>query len=166
MMSRRPAYRTEDSDFYRCAICGSVIIKNRPTGVKTCSYEEAGVCCGHRLTRLEARVPDEAHAMRFCIFGGFEHNTIRVEVQEGWHPMTSEHSIEWMYLRTFQGGQLKYLPQRGESAALFAMAGEDAFAFCDREVCRMGWEHCAFQCKQGHIAYAYCSQHGLYKLQF
>ena len=165
-MSRRPPYRTGQPEFYRCSVCGGLAVQNRPPDAKPGSVSEAGVCCGHRLTRLEARPPDPEHAMRFCIFGGFEHNTVRVEVQEGWHTMDSGHAIEWMYLHTFQGGQLKYLPQKGESAALFAMAGEDAFAFCDREVCRMGWEHCAFQCKRGHAAYAYCSEHGLFKLQF
>ena len=108
MMSRRPPYRTEEPEFYRCAICGGIVIKNRPAGAGTASVSEAGVCCGHQLTRLEAQPPDTAHAMRFCIFGGFEHNTVRVDVQEGWHPMGSSHAIEWMYLHTFQGGQLVY----------------------------------------------------------
>ena len=131
--------------------------------------ETTGTCCGKRLEQLVPCTDQpvcEEHKIGYCIFGGFEHNTIRVEVDEGHHPMSEEHRIEWIYLRTFQGGQMKYLGVKGESATLFAMANEDAYAFCGREVCHMGWEHCLFQCKRGHVAYAYCSKHGLFRYVF
>ena len=167
--SRRPLYQTEEPVFCRCPVCGMVQVRNRPVGALAVGAEEMGQCCGRRLERL---VPQEAgtggadHEMQFCVFGGSSHNVIRIEVDGGRHPMTEDHRIEWIYLRTFQGGQMKYLPLRSGAATLFSMANEDAFVFCDREVCRMGWEHCLFQCKRGHAAYAYCSQHGLYQLTF
>ena len=168
MSSRRPPYRTEAPIFYRCSICGGVHVCFRPVGIQPEGLDEAGCCCGHPLTRLipQELEPDSEHTMKFCIFGGFSHNAVRVEVGDGRHPMTEGHHIEWIFLHSFQGGQMKYLPLRGESAALFAMANEDAFVFCDRDVCRMGWEHCLFQCKRGHTAYAYCSRDGLYHLKF
>ena len=79
--------------------------------------------------------------------------------------MTGDHRIEWIYVYDFQGGQFKYLPQGLSSRANFAFADEDAYAYCDRPICRMGREHCQFQCKRGLIFYAYCSMHGLFKLE-
>lgn len=108
----------------------------------------------------------QEHQLDYTVFGGFQHNTIRVAVGEGTHPMNAGHHIEWIYLYTYQGGQMKYLPLKGPSSALFSLAEEDAYVYCDRPVCRMGWEHCQFQCKRGHIAYAYCNEHGLYRLAF
>ena len=169
MSSRRPPYRTEEPAFYRCSVCGGVRVLFFPAGAHPEAEKEAGRCCGRPLTLLlpqQEPGPNTMHAMKYVIFGGSSHNAIRVEIGAGRHPMTEEHRVEWIFLHTFQGGQMKYLPLRGESAALFAMANEDAFVFCDRDVCRMGWEHCLFQCKRGHTAYAYCSQDGLYRLNF
>ena len=169
MISHPPGYRTEEPEFYRCKICGTVQVRLRPAGVPLPVHEDAGTCCETTIEKLlpckEEKVCGE-HVIKFCVFGGFEHNTIRVEVAGGYHPMSEEHRIEWIYLRTFQGGQMKYLGFKGEAATLFSMANEDAFAFCGREICYMGWEHCLFQCKRGHAAYAYCSGHGLFQYQF
>ena len=171
MISHPPVYRTEEPVFYRCPVCGLVEIRIRPSLDPAVNWEDtegAGCCCGQPMVRLSAKSQkdDPEHEMKFCIFGGFANNTVRVEVREGFHPMDEEHHIEWIFLRTYQGGQMKYLPLRGESATLFALANEDAYSFCNREACRMGWEHCLFQCKQGHVAYAYCNRHGLYQLTF
>lgn len=183
MMSHSPGYRTEEPEFYRCKVCGTVQVRICPAGVLRQSREEPedsrenkdvflenpGTCCGKKLEKLVPCGDEEIckeHAVKYCIFGGFEHNTIRVEVDEGHHPMSGEHRIEWLYLRVFQGGQMKYLGAKGEAAVLFSMANEDAYAFCGREVCRMGWEHCLFQCKRGHVAYVYCSAHGLFRYEF
>ena len=102
--------------------------------------------------------------MGFVVFGGFENSSVRITVDRGNHPMQPEHRIEWIYLRTYQGGQLKYLPEKSRSAAHFSFADEDAYVYCDREICRMGREHCQFECKRGMTAYAFCSVHGLIKL--
>lgn len=167
MVSHRPEYRTEAPAFFRCPVCGAVTVVSRPAGGAAPGPEDGGRCCGQPMVLLKlGQGQEDAHRLDYCVFGGFAHNTIRVEVDGGYHPMTQDHHIQWIYLRTYQGGQLKYLPRPGESAALFSMAGEDAYSFCDREVCRMGWEHCLFQCKRGHVAYAYCNQHGLFRLAF
>lgn len=169
MISHSPGYQTEEPEFYRCKVCGTVNVRVRPAGTQQSAHGDVGTCCGKKLEKL---VPCEneavygEHQIKYYIFGGFEHNTVRVDVSEGHHPMREEHHIEWIFLRTFQGGQMKYLRVKGEAATLFSMANEDAYAFCGREICRMGWEHCLFQCKRGHVAYAYCSEHGLFRYQF
>ena len=45
-----------------------------------------------------------------------------------------------------------------------ALADEDAYVYCDREVCRMGHEYCQFECKRGMVLYAHCTVHGLFRL--
>lgn len=166
MGSRKPLYRTEEPVFFRCDVCGAIVVKHHPSGSKMDEKDSfyAGECCGHTMKQL---VPErdgqmmEDHKMDFVVFGGFDHNTIRIEVAEGYHSMDEAHHIEWIYLHTFQGGQMKYLYRKSDSSAQFSLADEDAFVFCGRDIC----ENCRYQCKRGHTAYAYCSQHGLYELR-
>ena len=163
-ISHRPAFRTEEPLFCRCPVCGTVFVASTPQKEQS---RPAVSCCGNAMEPLEI-CRDESlageHEMRFVVFGGFEKSAVRIAVDGGNHPMDPEHRIEWMYLRTFQGGQLKYLPERSRSMMQFAFADEDAYVYCDRDVCRMGREHCQFECKRGMVAYAYCSRHGLFRL--
>lgn len=166
-ISHRPPFMTGEPLFYRCPQCGGLVIANS-TGPE--SGKPSGlVCCGGPCTPLvpctDRELLDE-HAMKFTVFGGYDRNAVRIEVDGSFHPMDREHRIEWIYLRTFQGGQLKLLPERGRSFATFALAEYDAFVYCDREVCKMGREHCQFLCKRGMSAYAYCSRHGLFRMEF
>lgn len=39
---------------------------------------------------------------------------------------------------------------RKRSPAVFALAGEDAYAYCDKDPCEM----CSFRCKNGFVLYA------------
>ena len=189
MISHRPPFRTGEPVFYRCPDCGTLLIRNTPAGKAAGSVQTAqkngdqpenGIpkdaaekpvyCCGNKILPLqpmEARdLPDpEEHEIGFTVFGGFEENALRVLVGDGSHPMREDHRIEWIYCRTFQGGQLKYLPTGGRAAAVFAFGDEDAYVYCDREICRMGREHCQFCCKRGNILYAYCTVHGLIRLE-
>lgn len=68
-------------------------------------------------------------------------STVTVQIGSVLHPMTIEHNIGWIYLKTTQGGQLKYLEPEKEPIAVFSLAsGEKAVA-----------------------AYAYCNLHGFWK---
>ena len=187
-ISHRPPFRTQEPLFYRCSHCGSLTVFTRPapdhpeasgkaarpgTAGKSVRAESAGClpvlfCCGEELSPLpvchDPKILEE-HKIEFTLFGGFEKNAARITVGSGIHPMRGDHRIEWVYAGGFQGGQLKYLPAGGSSKAQFAFADEDAYAYCDRPVCRMGKEHCQFQCKRGLIFYAYCSRHGLFRLE-
>ena len=154
--------------FYRCPECGRIAVVNTPES------EESGddfkfLCCGMPCPPLTVCADNElllSHRMKYVIFGGYDRNAVRIEVDGGFHPMEKDHRIEWVYLRSFQGGQLKLLPPRSRSFVNFSMADYDAFVYCDRDVCRMGREHCQFLCKRGMSAYAYCNRHGLFRLDF
>lgn len=70
-------------------------------------------------------------------------NCVTVRIGSMPHPMTEEHSIEWVYLQTKKGGQRVKLDVPGEPAAKFLLTeGDEAVA-----------------------AYAYCNLHGFWKCE-
>ena len=72
-----------------------------------------------------------------------EGNKIIVNVGSVLHPMTEEHSINWIFLETKNGGQLVRLSPSCEPVAEFILAdGDEAVA-----------------------AYAYCNLHGFWKTE-
>ena len=163
-ISHRPPFRTAEPIFYRCPVCGALTVINpMPKG----GQEPILYCCGKQLYPLELCRDEEVlseHKIDYVVFGGFERSGVRITVDGGSHPMWEDHKIEWVYLHTFQGGQLKFLPSKTRAVIHFSLADEDAYVYCDREVCRMGREHCQFECKRGMVAYAYCNVHGLVRL--
>lgn len=71
-----------------------------------------------------------------------EGTIISVKVGELFHPMTEEHSIEWVFIQTKSGSvQRAPLSSTGEPVAKFAILPEDSVA----------------------AAYAYCNLHGFWK---
>lgn len=74
-----------------------------------------------------------------------ECNGSRVSVRVGSaaHPMTEEHSIQWVFLETKKGGQFAYLNAEEKPEAEFILSeGDKAVA-----------------------AYAYCNLHGFWKAE-
>lgn len=70
-------------------------------------------------------------------------NRIQVRVGSVLHPMSAEHSIEWIFLETRKGGQFRHLTPDAEPVAEFLVApGDEAVA-----------------------AYAYCNLHGFWKTE-
>ena len=97
------------------------------------------MCCGSKMTEIKAGSVDasrEKHVPVVDVSG----NLVTVTVGSVIHPMSEEHSIEWIYLLTEQGGQLKYLAPGSEPRAVFAIDGDKPIA-----------------------VYAYCNLHGLWK---
>lgn len=164
LISHRPPFRTQEPLFYRCPTCGSVMVADRMPGEQAVPSLS---CCGQALHPLEVCQEEEilcTHRLDYVVFGGFERSGARIRIDGGSHPMWEEHRIEWVYLRTFQGGQMKYLPAKTRSQVNFCFGDEDAYVYCDRPVCRMGREHCQFECKRGMTVYAYCNVHGLIRM--
>ena len=106
--------------FYICKHCGNVIEKVEDKGVPV-------VCCGEVMKELQAGIEDA--------------DTVHVFIGEVEHPMTAEHWIEWVSLKTDKGIQRKYLkPGEKPSVDFKILEGEEV-----EEV------------------YAYCNLHGLWK---
>ena len=117
--------------FYICRHCGNLVGMVHTSGVPM-------ICCGEKM---EALVPNttEAAGEKHLPVVSVEGDTVRVAVGSVAHPMTPEHSIQWIYLETEQGGQRKALQPGDAPEAVFALTGDKPVA-----------------------VYAYCNLHGLW----
>lgn len=121
--------------FYRCKHCGNIVEFVLASG-------EPLVCCGEKM---EAMVPNKDGAPeKHMPFAKKEGDRIEVLVGHGEHPLTAEHTIEWIALETNHGIQRKYLDQE-----YLSTSDKSKASFClikDKPV----------------AVYAYCNLHGLW----
>lgn len=104
------------------------------------SKEDLANCLGEHFTELDASKAEgagEKHLPEVSVNGSL----VTVTVGSVEHPMTDEHSINWIYLETKQGSQLKKLSPGKAPRAEFALSPEDTPV----------------------AAYAYCNLHGFWK---
>ena len=140
MLSAKPLMQLPEPGFFRCTECGAVF----------CDWTgkaKAPACCGAEMQRLipqDAETLVQSGALRYDVVGGFNENCIRV--------FWSGETPSWLYLLTYTGGQYMQLSAKKRSPAVFALAGEDAYAYCDKDPCEM----CSFRCKNGFVLYACC----------
>ena len=113
--------------FFRCKICGKIIIILKDPGTPT-------ICCGEPRYELKAGTTDaavEKHVPVVTLNG----NTASVTVGSVTHPMEEKHYIEWIVLETEKGYQLKNLKPGEAPKADFILADGDkfvkAFAYCN-----------------------------------
>lgn len=103
---------------------------------------EALACAGGAFTVLDSSKSEGAGEKHLP---DVQKNGSRVEVRVGsvLHPMSAEHSIEWIFLETKKGGQFRHLSPDGEPVAEFVVAPDD----------------------EAVAAYAYCNLHGFWKTE-
>ena len=118
--------------FYICKHCGNIVDLIHDAGVPM-------MCCGEKMAWLEPGTV-EASAEKHIPVVTVEGSTVKVEIGSVSHPMTEEHSIQWVYLQTTKGGQRKNLSPNEAPAVTFALTDEKPVA-----------------------VYAYCNLHGLWK---
>ncbi len=124
-----------ENNFYLCEKCGNLVGMINESGVPM-------MCCGQKMTKIEPNTV-EASTEKHLPVVSVEGNTVSVEVGSVAHPMSEEHSILWVYLRTDKGGQRKCLGAGSAPAVDFALTdGEKPVA-----------------------VYAYCNLHGLWKTE-
>jgi superoxide reductase len=158
--STKPKFANPQPLFYRCTHCQRLVI-DEVHG----QASQPLSCCGEPMAELVAG--DETsplfaqHQPLIEVSGGFDANVATVTIGEPLHEMLANHHIEWVYLYSFQGGQVKFISHQKQAQITFALSDEDAYVYCDREVCR--GSRCKFNCKRGFTAYVYCSQHGFWK---
>lgn len=117
--------------FYICRHCGNLIGIIHDVGVPI-------YCCGEKMEGLAPNTVEasgEKHVPVVTVQG----NEVSVSVGSTAHPMTPEHSIEWVYLQTDKGGQRKALRNDEAPEVKFALKDEHPVA-----------------------VYAYCNLHGLW----
>ena len=121
-----------NTKFYICEKCGNLVEKIEDSGVPM-------MCCGQKMTAIEAGVV-EASREKHIPVATVEGNSVRVSVGSVEHPMSEEHSILWVELKTDRGVQRKNLVVGEPPVVVFALADEKPLE-----------------------VYAYCNLHGLWK---
>ena len=125
---------SRNKKFYICNICGNLVDMITDKGIPL-------VCCGKEMTELIANTV-EASAEKHLPECTFSNNVLTVQVGSVLHPMTEEHHIEFIYVETKNGGQLKYLDIEAEPKAEFLFTDDKPIA-----------------------VYEYCNIHGLWKTE-
>jgi len=117
--------------FYICRHCGNVVEMVNDAGVPV-------VCCGEKMEELVPNTVDasgEKHKPVVSVKDG----VVSVNVGSVDHPMVPEHSIEWVYVETENGGVRKNLKPSEAPKAEFNVGSDKPVA-----------------------VYAYCNLHGLW----
>ena len=94
----------------------------------------------------------EGVVLDYDIVGGLDQNCVRI--------FFSGEKPKLLLLDTFSGFTIKRLNEKSRSPVIFPLAGEDAYAYCDKDPCEM----CSFRCKNGFELYAYYEKPGLFVL--
>ena len=116
-----------DSRFYLCEKCGNLVGLIERGGGQL-------VCCGQKMTRLEAGASDASREKHVPV-AEYSGRAVTVQVGSVAHPMSEEHYIGWIYLETNKGGQRKVLKAGDEPVAEFALSEGEiptaAYAWCN-----------------------------------
>lgn len=123
--------------FYVCPVCGNLVAK----------IEDGKVvphCCGQPMKELVPGSIEAAEEKHLPVVERVDDCTVLVTVGASAHPMTQEHHIDFIWVETAHGGQLRYLSGNG------MVNGTAQAEFCT--------------CKDPIVAvYAFCNLHGLWK---
>jgi len=110
--------------FYRCAICGNMVVKIK-NGGGTLS------CCGQAMTALEANATDASQEKHVPVVTK-EDGKIKVSVGSVLHPSLPEHYIEWIALVTDDKVELTYLQPGMAPTAEFSEVGSGTvYEYCN-----------------------------------
>lgn len=118
--------------FYKCPICGNVIVKLADSGV-------VPVCCGETMVLLSAHGVDGVKEKHLPVVTRTAEGALGVKVGELPHPMTPEHHICFVAMETCGGIEVHNLDA--------AEPAETVFCDCGKTV---------------KAIYEYCNLHGLW----
>lgn len=120
--------------FFICEHCGNLVGLINDGGVPL-------TCCGQKMTLLQAGITEASHEKHIPVVS-VDGNELTVSVGSVSHPMTAEHNISWVYVKTDKGGHRKNLEVGAEPVVKFALIDEKPLE-----------------------VYAYCNLHGLWKAE-
>lgn len=118
--------------FFKCPICGNVIVKLVDSGV-------VPVCCGEAMQLLEAGVTDGAHEKHVPVVTRTDRGTLQASVGQVAHPMLPEHHICFIAAETRHGVLVHQLTPGEPAQAEFCDITDEVVA-----------------------VYEYCNLHGLW----
>ena len=94
--------------FFKCNLCGNVIVKAVDSGVPV-------VCCGEKMVELTANTVEASVEKHLPVVTKIDDCHIKVEVGSVAHPMTPEHHIAFIYVETEKGGMKIDLSEKPEA---------------------------------------------------
>lgn len=112
--------------FYRCSVCGKVMVMVEPTQAPT-------ICCGREMQEIVPQAEE----------GPFEKHVPVIEEKNGWirvtvgsveHPMDPAHYIEWIAVQTTNGFSIRYLEPGEKPEAEFSIGKARVLGV---------WEYCS-----------------------
>lgn len=118
--------------FFRCKHCGNLVGIINDGG-------EPMICCGDPMEELSPNTV-EAATEKHIPEVHFNKGLVHVKVGSVAHPTTEEHHIDFIYLQTEHGGQMRCLKVGAEATAEFTVLEDKPLE-----------------------VYAYCNLHGLWK---
>ena len=124
----------KEKKFYICERCGNIVEMVYDSGVNP-------VCCGEKMKALIPASVDASHEKHVPVYTR-EGDRVTVSVGSVAHPMSEEHSIEWIQLITDKGEHRAKLNPTDAPTASFNIPGEKPIA-----------------------VYAYCNLHGLWRAE-
>lgn len=110
--------------FYQCNDCNGVLLEMNGTLTQYCDHSQA---------LLHPNTIDASKEKHIPVLE-FKENHLRVKVGNAPHPMTTDHSILWIFVQTRTGGQYVLLTPETPPAADFTVASIDVirvYAYCD-----------------------------------
>lgn len=132
----KPRRTRKDIDIYHCSECGSYLTGWTENSSTPC-------CCGREMERVEAVLNEKLDAkdrIDYRIRGSLNNNCIVVT----WGRIKPK----WILMESFRGSQFFHVENSFKE--VFALAGSDAYAYCDKDPCA----ECSFRCKRGFAIYA------------
>ncbi|MBM4761271.1 hypothetical protein [Bacillus sp. B15-48] len=151
-LPRKPWPHCPDVVIFRCLKCGHVY-----QALDSDSSSREPTCCSLTMERIEPQ-PEETAAslLDYKIVGGYNQSAVQVY----WRTKKPEDTPQWILLKTYTGGYIKYLTDKKIPPLVFPLADEDAYVYCDEDPCLQ----CVFRCKRGFIIYAYSKTKGLFQM--
>lgn len=119
--------------FYICNHCGNIIAMIRDCGVPV-------YCCGEKMQEIIPGTSEGAQEKHIPVYD-VKDQTVTVSVGSTEHPMTSEHYIEWICIKSNEGFQYKKLKPNMSPHVSFCISKGDKI----------------------EAVYAFCNQHSLWK---
>ena len=106
--------------FYICNHCGNLVTTIHNAGVPL-------VCCGEKMKEL---VPNtvEASGEKHLPVAELSGSRLTVTVGAVEHPMADVHYIQWIFVETENGGQIRYLNPGRAPNAVFELGSEKPVA--------------------------------------
>ncbi len=113
--------------FYRCSVCGNVAVKLVDSTIPM-------VCCGKRMEEVTANTTDAAQEKHVPVVSQ-NGAVVSVKVGSVPHPMTEEHYIQFIVLKTNKMVQIKeLLPNEAPETVFTLNKGEkveEVYAYCN-----------------------------------